>query len=455
VDTLENPLSLEYKDIPNMPQTSVIGHGKSLYNGTVGDKKVLLWSGRVHMYEGYSSHQLTFITYLSTFLGCKYIILTNSSGGGIQGMKHGSLMVSKDHINFSAKCPIPSTFNDSRFGERNPKSTLAHSKYLKDLAVGIAKDTDLELFEGNYCWTTGPCYETPLEVSVLRKFGGGCFGMSTVPELLAAGQIGIECIVLTMITNLAAGLQKVLSHLEVHSEAMKAGPRLAQFVSNIINKIDMKRETQVRLKDVIFPHQQLLSYKMKNPKPQFPVDEWIYEALEMLFATNLGHEKVDEVYWFMSYGAHKDIIKHADLKDIREVPFEEIPNMPTKTASAKHSKLVFATTSNGNRVILVMNSFLEGLIPTEAYFLVHLLKALGVSMIKFIIEAATTKRRENLNDGCFVVASDYINKSWFPPVNPNPNYFYPYKSIQSHLQRKFKDTLCESLGKEVSDFDDV
>jgi purine-nucleoside phosphorylase len=123
-----------------MPMTSVAGHGKVLYNGKIGEKRVLLWSGRVHMYEGYSSDKLTFITYLSAFIGCKYIILTNSSGGGLVGMKHGSLMVSKDHINFSAKCPIPAIYNDKRFGVRNPKSSLAHSEYLRELAKKTAEE---------------------------------------------------------------------------------------------------------------------------------------------------------------------------------------------------------------------------------------------------------------------------------------------------------------------------
>jgi len=192
VDTLENPSSIDYSEIPYMPLTHVIGHGKFLYNGTVEGKKVMCWSGRVHMYEGYQSHQLTFISYLSAFLGCKYIILTNSSGGGIKGMKHGSLMVSKDHLNFAGKCALPTSFNDPRFGERNPRSTLAHSKYLKDLALKVAKENEVELFEGVYTWTTGPSYETPLEAASLMKFGGGCFGMSTVPEIISAGQIGLE-----------------------------------------------------------------------------------------------------------------------------------------------------------------------------------------------------------------------------------------------------------------------
>ena len=83
------------------------------------------------MYEGYQSHQLTFISYLSAFLYCKYIILANSSGGGLKGMKHGSPMVSKDHLNFTGKCTLLISFNDPKFGYRNSKSTLAHSKYLK------------------------------------------------------------------------------------------------------------------------------------------------------------------------------------------------------------------------------------------------------------------------------------------------------------------------------------
>jgi hypothetical protein len=245
----------------------------------------------------------------------------------------------------------------------------------------------------------GPCYETPLEVSVMRKFGGGCFGMSTVPEILAAGQIGLECVVLTMITNLAAGLQKKLSHIEVYDEAMKAGPKLGELVKNIILNIDPERETSVKLQDRISTELSLPSYLMKNPKPVYPVRDWIKDALDMLHQTNLGHSKVDEAYWFMSTGAHCDIIKNADLKDIREITFDELPNMPTKTSAAKHSKIIFATNNLGKRVMLILNSFLEGLVPTEAWFLVNVLKQFEISMIKFIIEAAITGRRENLNPG--------------------------------------------------------
>lgn len=455
VDLLEDPQGMDYSEVPFMPSTSVIGHGKMLYTGKIGGKKVLLWSGRIHMYEGYSSDKLTFITYLSAFIGCKYIILTNSSGGGLVGMKHGSFMVSKDHINFAAKCPIPATFNDSRFGHRNPRSTDAHSVYLRELSKKVAKDNDVELFEGNYCWFPGPCYETPLEVAIMRKYGAGCFGMSTVPEILAAGQIGLECVVLTMITNLAAGLQAKLSHIEVHDEAMKAGPKLGELVRKIIKEIDLTRETNLQLHDHISEELTLPSYSMKNPKPQFPISEWIQEAVEVLSNANLGHSKVDDAYWFMSTGAHADILKNADLKDIREITFEELPNLPAKTSAAKHSKIVFATTTKGKRVMLILNSFLEGLIPTEALFVTNLLKAFGVSMIKFVIEATTTHRREGLKEGCFVVASDYMNKSYFTPTDPNPGFYYPLRTIQKKLAASFRSTLVENLSEEISGFEDI
>ena len=158
------------------------------------------------MYEGYNSMQLTYIAYFSAFMGCKYLIITNSSGGGVKGMKHGSLMVSHDHIAWASKCAIPAIYNDPWVGVRHPHSTDGHSEYLRNLAIETAKKHDTELFESIYCWTPGPAYETPLETTLMRSVGGGAFGMSTVPEIIGSAQLKMDCVVLTMITNLAAGL---------------------------------------------------------------------------------------------------------------------------------------------------------------------------------------------------------------------------------------------------------
>ena len=102
-----------------------------------------------------------------------------------------------------------------------------------------------------------------------------------------------------------------------------------------------------------------------------------------------------------------------------------------------------------------MNSFIEGLLPVESLFLVHLLHSYGVTMIKFIIEAASTNKNENLKEGCFVVASDYVNRSHFSPCDPDMDYFYPYKSIKKHIELQFKKTLWDKLGDEASNFENI
>lgn len=258
-----------------------------------------------------------------------------------------------------------------------------------------------------------------------------------------------------MITNLAAGLQETLAHKEVYTEAQKAGPKLAALVSKIIEQIDGDREVDVKIKDEISHEHPLPSVLMKNPKPAYPVEKYLDEGIDILNLTNCGYEKVNEAYWFLSLGAYEDIVKSAGLTEIRELPFNEIPNMPSKTSAALHSKIIFATLKNGSRVLLILNSYLEGLIPTESHFLVNLLNAYGITSIKFVIEAASTGKRANLKDGCFVVVSDYMNKTYFPPCDPNLDKFYPLKTPHSTLVSKAKAVLTEKLGNGSSDFSDV
>ena len=154
--------------------------------------KVLIWSGRVHTYEGHSTNDASFIAQMSAFLGCQTIIITNAVGGGIPGMQVGSFMLSTDHINTVYKSQNRFYENDTRFLTKRVQSTEAHTKDLIDLARTVAEELEIELFEGNYVWTPGPAFETPMETTILRQFGGGAFGMSTIPELLAAKQLGMD-----------------------------------------------------------------------------------------------------------------------------------------------------------------------------------------------------------------------------------------------------------------------
>jgi purine-nucleoside phosphorylase len=183
---------MPYSEIPNMPIVSVSWHGKELHTGSYAGKRILLWSGRVHMYEGYNRNQVGFISHISGLLGCKTIILTNSSGGGLEGMTLGSVMISTDHLNFTMECPITDAFVDPRFGMKTLKSTECHSTNLFEIAEKAAIEQGLPVFRGIYGWCMGPCFETPLETTTLRRFGAGAFGMSTVPEILEAGQMGMQ-----------------------------------------------------------------------------------------------------------------------------------------------------------------------------------------------------------------------------------------------------------------------
>jgi len=175
-----------------MPMVSISWHGKELMTGNLNGKRVLIWSGRVHMYEGYNKNQVGFISHISGLLGCKTIILTNSSGGGIEGMKLGSVIVSTDHINNTIECPVTDAHIDPRFGNDNLTSTECHSPNLIEIAEEAAKSQGLSVHRGVYTWAIGPCFETPLETTSIRHFGGNAFGMSTVPEILGAGQMGMQ-----------------------------------------------------------------------------------------------------------------------------------------------------------------------------------------------------------------------------------------------------------------------
>ena len=158
------------------------------------------------MYEGHSTQKLAFMPYVSAMVGCKFFVMTNSSGGGVEGMKHGSFMLSEDHFNNSLSSSIPQVYFGSDFKLRYCSPSDAHSKYLNELAEKVAQETDNVLFKANYCMTSGPSYETPTETLLFRKMGGGAFGMSTVIELQATAHTGMQGITLSMITNLAAGL---------------------------------------------------------------------------------------------------------------------------------------------------------------------------------------------------------------------------------------------------------
>lgn len=235
--TLENPVSVNYNDIPNFPVSTVEGHVSEWVAGTLGGKKVFMMRGRFHYYEGYSLEDVVLPIRVMKLLGVKTIILTNAAGGVNTDFKPGDLMLINDHINYSGINPLIGK-NYNEFGTRFPDVSNAYTKELRPIAHSCADELGITLRDGNYIWFSGPSYETPAEIRMARMLGADAVGMSTVPEVIAAAHCGIKVIGISCISNMAAGiLDKPLSHEEVSETSRKVVNDFAKLINKIVEKI--------------------------------------------------------------------------------------------------------------------------------------------------------------------------------------------------------------------------
>ena len=216
------PTTIAYGDIPNWPQSTVVGHAGTLVVGTLAGKRVAALSGRVHFYEGHDLRTVTFATRVVGTLGVKTLILTNAAGGINLTFKPGTLMLIDDHINLMGSNPLVGD-NDERFGPRFPDMSEVYSRRLRQLAGDAARAQGLTLAHGVYVALHGPSYETPAEIRYLRSIGADAVGMSTAPEAIVARHMGLEVLGISCITNMAAG---VLPQPLVHDEVMEVARRV-------------------------------------------------------------------------------------------------------------------------------------------------------------------------------------------------------------------------------------
>ncbi|HET7629195.1 MAG TPA: purine-nucleoside phosphorylase [Bacillales bacterium] len=214
-DQIEDRVVIPYRDVPGFPVSTVSGHKGQLVFGRLEGVSVAAMQGRFHFYEGYSLREVTFPIRVMKQLGVETLIVTNAAGGVNETYKPGDLMLICDHINGLSANPLTGK-NDERFGVRFPDMSEAYSKSLRRLAIEAAAKFDLSLQEGVYLATSGPCYETPAEIRMMRKLGADAVGMSTVPEVISARHAGIEVLGISCITNAGAGILDVpLTHDEV------------------------------------------------------------------------------------------------------------------------------------------------------------------------------------------------------------------------------------------------
>lgn len=234
---IENPIKIPYDEIPGFPVSTVEGHAGQLVIGTLQGKKVIAMQGRFHFYEGYSLEKVTLPVRVMKQLGVKILIVTNAAGGINKSFLPGDLMIIKDHINNAGINPLIGP-NDSSQGVRFPDMSTAYNKKFIELAKSVASKLEIQIKEGVYVGNTGPSYETPAEIRMLRTIGGDAVGMSTVPEVIVARHAGIEVLGISCISNMAAGiLDQPLSHNEVIETTEKVKVNFLNLVKEIVKEI--------------------------------------------------------------------------------------------------------------------------------------------------------------------------------------------------------------------------
>lgn len=226
--------SIDYKDIPHFPVSTVQGHSGRLIVGRIGGVPVLAMQGRFHFYEGWSMAQVTFPARVFCLLGIKTLFVSNAAGGLNPGFKVGDVMVITDHINMFGTNPLIGS-NMDEFGPRFPDMSQTYSKRLVSKALEIGKAENLDLRTGVYVGTSGPTFETPAEYKMFRALGADAVGMSTVPEVIVARHCGLEVFGVSIITDSGVPGEIVeVSHEEVQKVAAAAEPRMTRIIEALI-----------------------------------------------------------------------------------------------------------------------------------------------------------------------------------------------------------------------------
>ena len=236
---IENPVEIDYRDIPNFLVSTAPDHAGKLIFGTLVGKKLVCMSGRFHSYEGYDFEQLAIPVRLFKLLGVKQLIVTNAAGGVNEGYRPGDIMVISDHIKLNGASPMRGK-NLPEFGDRFFDVSRMYTPRLRELALRLAKDTALRVHEGVYFFMPGPQFETPAEIRAIRLLGGDAVGMSTVTEALTAAHCGIELLGFSVITNMAAGmLDQPLTTEEVSETGRMIEEQFSAYLKSVIREMSV------------------------------------------------------------------------------------------------------------------------------------------------------------------------------------------------------------------------
>jgi purine-nucleoside phosphorylase len=208
-------VAIPYADLPGFPHVGVSGHNPNLHVGLLEGVRVAVFGAREHYYESGNPRAMLLPLQVLKALGAERLILTNAAGSLRQDIPPGDVMLLSDHINYSGLNPLIGEKTDARF----VPMTDAHDPALRAALRAAADRQGIPLPEGVYCWYSGPSFETPAEIRMLKLLGGDAVGMSTVPEVILARFLGLKVAAISTITNMAAGMSdEKISH--EHTKAM-------------------------------------------------------------------------------------------------------------------------------------------------------------------------------------------------------------------------------------------
>jgi len=236
-DDVERAQTIAYDDIEGFPspQRRVVGHAGNLVVGTLGGKRVGVFQGRVHCYQGFSATEVAFPVRLAHAMGARTLIVTNAAGGVGSRRRPGDLVLLGDHMNLACANPLTG-WPGPEGGTPFVPLRGAYDEGLRAVALDAAAEQDIPLADGGvYAWLLGPNYETPAEVAMLRTLGADLVGMSTVPEVIVARALGMRVLALSHVANLAAGVR--LSHSEVLRMGDVATDRMRRLTLAILQRL--------------------------------------------------------------------------------------------------------------------------------------------------------------------------------------------------------------------------
>ncbi len=237
IEGMEKPLSIDYREIPNFPVSTVPGHRGKLLFGNMNEKRVMAMQGRFHYYEGYSMKEITFPVRVMQILGIKTLIVSNASGGINPLFDVGDIMVITDHINLTGSNPLIGP-NVDEWGPRFPDMTQAYHPTLIAIAEEAAVKNSIRIQKGVYAGLPGPSLETRAEIRFLKAIGADAVGLSTIPEVIAAVHGGTAVLGLSVITNMnLLDNPKPSTVDEIIATAESTAPRLQTIIERVIEEL--------------------------------------------------------------------------------------------------------------------------------------------------------------------------------------------------------------------------